>query len=196
MTRLFAFVVLFALIAPVLPAQHSEIPQGPWAFDVGCGKIKPVSMKVGVNKWHTWWYVVFEVTNNTGADRSYNALAKVNTDTRKAARPVLRPAVRKLIEKKEGKKLTNILVPGKLAQGATLKGVLILAKVDRLADKIYIRVQGLASYLYKRGHKVFKEIKEFRVGMERKGDEYEIHRNPVRRMHPRWVSVMKEEIKG
>jgi hypothetical protein len=196
MSRTFALLVLFALAAPLLPAGAAEIPQGPWSFDVECSKIKPVSMKVGINKWHTWWYVVLDVANKTGEERAYNVIAKVATDTARRARPVMNPAVRKEIERQEGTSLTNILVPGKLARGASLKGVLILDKVDRLADRIYIRLQGLASYLYKRGHKVYKEIREYRVEMIRRGDEFHVHRNPVHRKWPRWVVVSSEKIQG
>ena len=185
-----AHCVLFACLAAAAPAQ------GRWVLDAKCTKLKPISLKTGVNSWRTWWYVVVTLKNNTGAARPLSLLARAQTETRKRARAVFRPMVRRAIEKKEGRKLANLIaLRGTLENGGMVHTVIILADLDKLADRIAIHVTGLSAYLYKDGLKLYKEVREFVVPMIRRGDEFEVHRNPVRKLRPHWVTVSKKQLR-
>ncbi len=192
MKKTLAFSVLFALLStPFLGAQ------GRWSLDVTSGKLKPISLKTGYNSWHTWWYVVLTIKNDTGAARPLNLLARAETDTKKTSRAVFRPMVRRAIERKEGKKLANLIsLRGNLEDGKSVDAVIIFGDLDNLADRIDIHIQGLSAYIYRDGLKVYKEIREYVIPFLRRGDEYEVYRNPVKKLIPRWVVVTRERFRG
>ncbi len=192
MKKILAFSVLFALFAsPFLSAQ------GRWSLDVTSGKLKPISLKTGYNSWHTWWYVVVTIKNDTGAARPLNLLARAETDTKKTARAVFRPKVRRAIEKKEGRKLANLIsLRGNLEDGKSVDAVIIFEDLDRLADRIDVCIQGLSAYIYRDGLKVYKEVREYVIPFIRRGDEFEVYRNPVKKLIPRWVVVSRELFRG
>ncbi len=192
MKKTLALSVLFALfLSPFAGAQER------WSLDVTSGKLKPISLKTGYDSWHTWWYVVVTIKNDTGAARPLNLLARAETDTKKISRAVFRPMVRRAIEKKEGKKLANLIsLRGNLENGKSVDAVIIFGDLDRLADRIDIHIQGLSAYIYRDGLKVYKEIREYVIPFLRRGDEYEVYRNPVKKLIPRWVVVTRERFRG
>jgi len=190
MRKLLGLAIATLSLAALLPAQ------GRWNLDVECGKLKPVSLQTGPTTWETWWYVVVTVKNGTGAERHMNFTARAETDTRKTAPAVFRPRVLQEIEAKEGKSLANLIsLRGALADGEKMDAVVILAGLDPLATNITVHIQGLASYLYKDGLALIQEVREFQVPMFRQGDEFEVHRNPVKKLMPRWVVLERKKVR-
>ncbi len=188
-------ILLFPFLLFLFPSFN--LVGGRWYFDVEYGKLKPISLKTGLHEWHTWWYIILTVKNNTDAPRPLNLLARAETDTKKTARAVFRPMVRRAIEKKEGKKLANLIsLRGTLEDGKSIDCVIILEDLDPLADRIDIRIQGLSAYVYREVKTVYKEIREFVIPMLRQGDEFEVFRNPVKKLFPRWEVVKKEKLRG
>jgi hypothetical protein len=91
-------------------------------------------------------YTTFTVTNNTGADRKFYPIFRVDTETGKTTYAIGDPAVLAAVNARQGKQLLDInQICGTLKNGETKEGAAIFFRLDGRADRLDIYVFGLTN---------------------------------------------------
>ena len=140
----------------------------------------------------------FKVTNNTGAARPVSLSGYVTTvKSQLKLLPALAPETKDALEMRTGKKLTNVLESkGELADKESMDFVIVFDGVSNLADKMTIRLSGLANCVYQTGNTAWKEVRELAVSFHRLGDEFKVTTKPIRDLGREWVVVSKTKVAG
>jgi hypothetical protein len=89
-------------------------------------------------------YTTYEVTNNTGAERKFFPIFRVETDTRQITYAMASPQALEAIRLKQGVQLLDInQMCGSIKVGETKRGVAIFHKLDPVADHVHLYISGL-----------------------------------------------------
>ena len=93
-----------------------------------------------------YWYVLYKVTNNTGAERRFIPDIRIETETKKAYKDGLNSTLEAAVEKKKGKKFLNFAeMIGPIKPGQTKEGIALFSQIDPAADEIRLVVLGITN---------------------------------------------------
>jgi len=105
-------------------------------------------------------YTTYEVTNNTGAERPFFPIFRVETDTSQLTYAMASPGALAAIRTKHGVPLLDInQICGPIKPGETKKGVAIFHRLDPAADHVHVYISGLTDefrYQDEKGRKGFQ----------------------------------------
>ena len=81
----------------------------PWTFDIKLDRPQQVAIDVPLKGEEGYWYMLYEVTNNSGADQYLllNIWVVVNGDEKRTIRDGLIPILEKPVERNLGRKINN-----------------------------------------------------------------------------------------
>ncbi len=206
MKRLFLpSLALCALLAPcsrLASAQAGEDGKE-WRFSIQQGNLKAITLKDPAvrGRYRSYWYLILEIRNKTGADRRLDLGARAEVPHIKKgriARPGFYPSVTKAIAKREGiRGLKNLLaVSGTIQDGKSEKLVVIFPHLSHYANRIDVRLTGCANRIIKIGKKLWSQSVEYSVRFHRVGDEFHTTTSRVEKKGSRWVTVRKRLVRG
>ena len=89
-------------------------------------------------------YTTYEVTNNTGAERKFFPIFRVETDTKQITYAMASPTALAAVRIKHGVQLMDInQIGGSIKVGETKRGVAIFHRLDPVADHVHLYISGL-----------------------------------------------------
>jgi hypothetical protein len=119
-----------------------------WTFDLQFERPEPIVVTAPGGEKQIYWYVVYTVTNRTGADRNFVPVFTLFADTGAVARAGIYPTVYEAIKKtRKIKFLENaVQMIGKLLMGDdnARTGVAIFPPLDPKATRFTIFIEGLS----------------------------------------------------
>jgi hypothetical protein len=190
---------LLVFLPSVASSQESSAPKDKWEFDVSYDRLRslalPNAVEPGTSK--IYWYMTFKVTNRTGAPRPLSLSGHAQTTVKSQAKllPALAPETKEELELRTGSKLTNVLeATGELADQESIDLVIVFEGLSNLADKITIRIAGLANCVYRTGNTAWKEVRELAFHFHRLGDEFDVTNKPIRDIGREWIVVDRTKV--
>jgi len=89
-------------------------------------------------------YTTYTVTNNTGADRTFRPIFRVETETGKLTYAIAAPTIAPAIREKHGQKLLDVdQITGTIKDGETKLGLAVFFKLDPAADHVKVYIAGI-----------------------------------------------------
>jgi hypothetical protein len=135
-------------------------------------------------------YTTYQVTNNTGADREFNPIFRVETDTDRLTYAMPSAEALAAIETKHGMKFKDIdRIGGTLKDGESKVGVAIFFKLDPRADHVKLYITGLTNryrYQDEDNRKGFQRYEYF-VHWFRPGDDTNRATDRVDTLFDGWI---------
>ena len=135
-------------------------------------------------------YTTYEVTNNTGEDRDFDPIFRVETETDKLTYAMSNSMVLAAINAKHGKKFLDIGdIEGTLADGASKQGAAIFFRLDPSADHVKVYITGLTDrfrYQDKDNRKGFQRWVRH-IHWYRPGDGTNRPKDPVKTEKDEWI---------
>lgn len=188
-------VLLFALCLHPLSASRR------WYLKFTYEKPEYIRLQDSTGVTKTYWYMLYAVTNNMDRDLNISVELRVETDDNRTYYNSLYPAIEKLVEAKKNQKFHNVLemkgeeFEGKIAAGETKLGIALFGNLDEEMDVMNVHVSGLVDVVSHESDTVWKEVKEFVITYERKGDEFNRHLDLLHYVGQKWIVSKREEIR-
>lgn len=135
-------------------------------------------------------YTTYEVTNNTGEDREFNPIFRVETETKKLTYAMADRSALAAVSRKHGKQYLDIgQIAGTLKDGETKLGAAIFYRLDPSADHVKVYVKGLTDgfrYQDEDNRKGFQR-RMWLVHWYRPGDGNDRPTDPVETKENGWI---------
>ncbi len=192
----------FLFVPLLLAAGRQDAAQRRWELEVSHGKLRPISVRSGParDQYRTFWYLTLHVTNRTGADRPLDLMARALTPQDRSNPVCLAgfyPEVTEKIAAREGRPLVNLLAAPKVLQdGRSVDLVIVFPKLSKAANEIDVRIEGLASRIFRAGRASWLERREYSIRFRRLGDEYLNTLHRIEDLGAGWVLVERRKIRG
>jgi len=163
-----------------------------WTLDTEVTPAKRVSVDEPGAGATLYTYVTYTITNRSLRDVDIVPLVSLVTDTHKTYYAQTVPAVKALIERKEGAALkSNSEMMGPINRGGTRRGVAIFRNVDLTAKRWDIYLEGLsgeyALQLIPGRADPLILYKTYHVEIRNVGDEYEPRDSELERVRTEWT---------
>jgi len=193
------FLVAIAGVLLSMPDRApAQIPDSadpvPWMLDFELDRLRSIDVRNDAGDIRTVWYLTYELTNATGAERPVALYFRVRTDSDKVSHetaPV--PEAEKRLEERLQKDLKNSKErPDTLGTDESFEGIAFLGELDPHFDHLTIEVTGLEDVVYRVGPKRFFRKRALVLEWKRPGDEYQTYRDPLQFVKRSWKVVGKE----
>ncbi len=189
----------------VLAASASAQETQRWRLDFEADKPQSITIENAQGHSDSYWYLTYKVTNGSGAERPLSLGFQLITDLKdpkKLDQPLIYRAqtvakVEKAIERRLGKDLVGIgeLAGATIGDGDTVEGIVVFGKVDPNVDDFKVEVRGLVDPLSREGSRAFVERKVMWIHYERKGDEFFVSLDPLKRRKVEWKVLARDEVR-
>lgn len=136
----------FMLMGMIEMPSHAE--DQAWMLEVNFDRPQQVALDIAMEGEEGYWYMTYEVTNRTGADRYLflKIIVVVNDDLNRKHRDRLIPALEKGIERTLDTELLNrVELIGKIKDGETKRCIALLGTLGYDIKTIDLYIDGLAN---------------------------------------------------
>lgn len=207
--RLSAYALCVLAVVPVrAAAQEASTGDGDdfWAVGITVNALRMISPRSGPGRGGVYWYLLYTLKNETGADRDLYVNVTATTDGKKRYADLFLPAVERAAETKEAREfwgktdqfriLTERDPTDPKYNYFTLKAneekrcIAVFNRFDPNANQITIHIAGLSGGIQERtradGIRVLiQRLRE--LSFERPGDEFAVTLDSFRLKDERWI---------
>ncbi len=198
---------VLAMIPAFAVAQDSAAARnGFWSIDLKVRALRMISPKTGAGAGSLYWYMLYELNNNTGQDRDVYINVTATTDGKRKYADLYLPAVERAAEVKERREFWGKIDQFKVLAtrdpkdpkynyftvkaGETKRCIAVFNRFDPTGDRIKIHVAGLAGAIEQKtrddGARVLIERLR-QLSFVRHGDEFAVGLDRFRLKDQRWI---------
>lgn len=175
-----------------------------WRLDFEADAPKYVSVQDAQGAARSIWYVTYRVKNESGAERPLALGFRFITDLKDPKdldKPLtykaqINPEAKKAVEQRLGKELAGIadIAGAKIGDGDTVEGIVTFGELNPNVDQLDLEVRGLVDPLSREGDRAFVERKVYLIHFNRKGDEFLVTLDTVKKKSAEWKVLSREEV--
>ena len=186
--RVFIVVLVVGLVAGVSVARR----KGLWTLGFKHKGFQHVLVRTPQGP-VTYYYVAYEVTNNTGKELTIHPQGKVVTETGQALFAAPAPKAAYIICQKHGRAMLDIttMANEKIPDGETRRGLYIFNGLDDKADNLDVYLYGLSNdYKYTdEDNRTGYRRRVYHMKLSRPGDADDRHLTPIKVEKEGWAWV-------
>ncbi len=176
--------------ATAAPAPAEAQGRRNWELTVTGAKLGRVAVPSPLGHRSSYWFFVFTIENDTGADRPLPLFVRGFDDEERTFHEGIYPAAEKIVEDRlQGERLTISERPKEIKDGEKLEMLAILGPVNPEADIVSVDVVGISEPVVREKGREYHHPRAMRFTARRSGDEFLTGLDVVEAHSSRWVDL-------